>query len=171
MRDAVPLKIENGTTTFSGNAMRIDTDALAHFALGFLWKAAVYPWSTLENQIASVDLGGIEDGIRTYLLGKNEFPAGLFVLVAACEDIGSRGMVWAPSKITGLRTRMFSILVRGLWFHIALNQDAPAGMKELCCVQSANRVLHRENCTERFLDAGRPIYRTARIASNLRRPS
>ena len=41
MRLAIPLKVERNTITFSGSAMGIDTDALAHFGLGLLWKGAV----------------------------------------------------------------------------------------------------------------------------------
>jgi hypothetical protein len=168
--NAVPLKNdESGAVVFSGKAMGIDTDALAHFALGFLWKGAVYAWPSLEGQKSSVDLGAYKERIRTYLLGETGFPVGVYVAVGVCEDMGSRGFVWAPAKLSGLAYNMFSILTRGLWFHVITDDNAPKGTKDICCVQSSDRVLHRENCATRFLEYGRPLNRTARVAPNLQR--
>jgi hypothetical protein len=167
MELSLELKIERGTVTFSGSAMGIHTDALAHFALGILWKGGVHKWNTVEGQTTSVKLGPFSEGIRTYLLGESGFPSGVFVLVAACEDKGSRGMVFAPTLVKESRNRMFSILVRGIWFHIITDKSAPAETKKLCCVQSEEKVLHLEDCSSRFLHAGRHIQKTARVAPNL----
>jgi hypothetical protein len=167
MRLAIEIKVETKAITFSGSAMGIDTEALAHFALGILWKGAVHKWSTVARQTTSVNLTGYKEGIRKYLLGRASLPPGIFAMVAACEDKGSRGMVFAPSRVRGSRHRMYSLLVRGLSFHIIADRQAPASLKNLCCVQSEKKVLHLEDCTERFLHAGRHIHKTARIARNV----
>lgn len=169
MESGIALKDERGTLTFSGSAMEIDTDALAHFALGILWKGSVHKWSTAEKQTTSVALGSFKETIRKFLLGESGFPCDVYVLVAACEDKGSRGMVFAPSLVNGSRNRMFGILVRGIWFHVITDKTAPSGTKELCCVQSGKKTLHQEDCNERFLHAGRHIHKTARIAPNVKR--
>ncbi len=169
MEMALELKIERGTVSFSGSAMGVDTDALAHFGLGILWKGGVHKWTTVEGQTTSVELEPFEESIRTYLLGETGFPRGVYVLVGACEDKGSRGMVFAPSLVKESQNRMFSILVRGIWFHIITDMGASPGMKKLCCVQSDKKVLHMEDCSSRFFHAGRHIHKTARIASNLKR--
>ena len=168
MHLALELKIESNTVSFSGSAMGVDTDALAYFALGILWKGSVNKWSTVEGQTTSISLGAFEEPIRKYLLGEGGFPPDVYVLVGACEDRGSRGMVFAPSLVGGVRHRMFSILVRGIWFHVITDKNALPGIKKLCCVQSEKRVLHLEDCSQRFLQAGRHIHRTARIAPNVR---
>jgi hypothetical protein len=169
MRLAIEIKVETKAITFSGSAMGIDTEALAHFALGILWKGAVHKWTTVAGQTTSVNLAGYKESIRKYLLGKDTLPSEIFVMIAACEDKGSRGMVFAPSKVRGSRHRMYSLLVRGLWFHVIADRQAPASLKNLCCLQSERKVLHLEDCTERFLHAGRHIHKTARIARNMSR--
>jgi len=74
MHLALELKIEPNTVSFSGSAMGVDTNALAHFALGILWKGSVNNWSTVEGQTTSIFLGSFEEPIRKYLLGESGFP-------------------------------------------------------------------------------------------------
>jgi hypothetical protein len=135
-----PIKVEEKSTTYSAINLGIDTNALAHFALGFLWKAAVHKWRTLEGQEISIILGEFEEPIRRYVLGETGLPPSIFVLASVCEDVGSRGMVWAPAQLSGLPI-MFWILARGLWFHIAFDDKPPKGIEQLCCVQSLHKVI------------------------------
>lgn len=169
MRLSCALKEERGVVTFSGTAMGVDTEPLAYFSLGLLWKGAVYQWKTVEGQTTTVNVGPYEESIRKYLLGDTGFPEGVFVLLAVCEDKGSRGMIFAPTLVAGTAHQMFSILIRGLWFHIIVDKNAAAGNKNLCCVQSEKKVLHLEDCSERFLHAGRHIHKTAKVAVNVKR--
>ncbi len=165
----VLVKTEGDVVTFSGSAMGIDTDALAHFALGVLWKGSVHQWKTVEGQTSSVKLGAFREQIRTYLLGRSGFPSGVFVIVTACEDRGSRGMVFAPNlnKSAGSHGTMFSLLTRGIWFHIITDENAAPGIKDLCCVQSEKKVLHLQDCTKELIEAGRHVHKTARVSSNV----
>jgi hypothetical protein len=168
MSVAMHVKAEPGVVTFSGSAMGINTDALGHFALGILWKGGVHKWSTVGGQTTSVNLRGYISAIRRYLLGKGGIPKGIFVIVAVCEDKGSRGMVFAPARLRGSRYKQFSMLVRGLWFHIIVDERA-RGMKGLCCVQSDKRVLHLENCHTRMMQAAGHLHKSARVAPSLAR--
>ena len=88
MRSGIALKDEGGTFTFSGKAMEVDTDVIAHFGLGILWKGGVHKWPTVERQTTSVALGPFEETIRKYLLGTGGFPPNVHVLVGVCEDKG-----------------------------------------------------------------------------------
>ena len=164
-----PVKVKDDVVTFSGEALGIDTDALAHFALGLLWKGAVHKWPTVAKQTTSINLAGYKDKIRKYLLGRTGLPTGIFVIVAACEDKGSRGMVYAPARFRGKRHRMFSILVRGIWFDVIVDKNAGAEWKALCCVQSDKKVLHLTDCHRRFMHAAGHIRKTAKVAPSLAR--
>jgi|SRR5215469_5297512 len=166
MRLSLDVKDEGTSVTFSGSAMGVDTEALAYFALSLLWKGGVHQWPTAEGQTTSVPLGVFEEPIRKYLLG-GPFPPDVYVLLGVCEDRGSRGMIFAPTVMRETRHHTFSVLVRGLWFHIVADARATA-LKKLCSVQSAKRVIHLENCEERFLDAGRHINQTARVAASVK---
>jgi hypothetical protein len=166
MRLSCLVKEEQGTATFSGAAMGVNTEALAYFALALLWKGGVHQWPTAEGQKTSVPLGVFEEPMRKYLLG-GPFPSNVYVLLGICEDRGSRGMIFAPTLMRETRHHTFSVLVRGLWFHVVADANA-AMVKELCCVQSAKKVLHLENCAKRLIDAGRHIGKTARVATNVK---
>jgi hypothetical protein len=156
---------------YSGRAMGINTEALAYYGLGILWKGSVHKWKTIDGQESTVDLGKYQEPIRRYLLGEAGFPDGVYVLVSACTDVGSQGMCFAPHLVEGSRYPMHSILIRGLWFHIITTDQDADGLSELCCVRSTEKVLFKEDCTERFLHAGRHIHETAAVSPELRKPT
>jgi hypothetical protein len=147
MNLSLNIGLDHGAVRFSGSAMGVDTDALAHFSLGFLWKGCCLKWKTLKGQTASIDLGPYEKRIRQYLLGKTGFPAGITIIVTACEDKGSRGIVFSPSKISGVDHTAFSILVRGIRFVIITDDKKASKPAHLCCVQSHQRVLFAKDCS------------------------
>jgi hypothetical protein len=153
---------------YSGKAMGIDTEALAYYALSILWKGSVHKWKTLDGQESTVDLGKYQEPIRRYLMGEAGFPDGVYVISTVCTDKGSQGMSFAPSKVAGSQYPMYSILVRGIWFHVITTDENPAGLRELCSFRSAEKVLFKEDCTERFLEAGRHIHKTAAVSHELR---
>lgn len=168
MQRSCIVKDEGGVVTFSARDIGIDTEPFAHFGLGLLWKGTVHQWATAEGQTTSVNLGPYEDSIRRYLLGEAGLPDGIYVILAVCEDRGSRGMVFAPTLVNEAHHQMFSILVRGLWFHIIVDKNAKPGNKEVCCLRSEKKVLHLENCEKRLIEAGQHLYRTARVAPNVK---
>jgi hypothetical protein len=155
-------------TTFSGKAMGVDTSALAHFALGILWKGAIHNWKTVEGQTSRIDLGEFEDPIRRYPSGETDLPDGVFVVVAVCEDLTSRQIMLPPSKVNGSAQKMFSILVRGIWFHLITDAKTATEVNRLCCVRSEQHVLHLEDCSERLFPAI-DHFKNAGVASNLAR--
>lgn len=167
MNLALEVKRERGAVTFSGAAMGVDTERLAFFALAVLWKGSVHKWLTIERQTTSVDLGSFQEPIRKFLLGQGPFPPDVYVLVAVCEDAGSRGTVYAPFLLAETHERVFWMLVRGLWFSVITDAKAQR-LESLCCVQSDKKVLHRENCHKRFREAGRALNEKARVSTGVK---
>lgn len=168
MNLALPLRAEPKAIIYSGVAMGIDTEPLAYYALSVLWKGSVHQWTTLKGQKSSIDLGKYQEPIRRYLLGEAGFPDGVYVILTVCIDLGSQGMVFAPSKTVGSQYPTISLLVRGLWFHVITSDDNPLGLSELCCVRSQRKMLFKADCTEPFLHAGRHIHETATVSAELR---
>jgi hypothetical protein len=169
MNVAMPVKTEPTVVTYSGSAMGIDTESLAYYVLSILWKGSVHKWTTLKGQKSSVNLGVHQERIRQYLIGDAGFPEGVYVIVTACTDIGSQGMVFAPSLMAETMYPMHSFLVRGIWFHIAVTDKASPELDGLCCIHSGRRVLHKADCTEPFLQCGRHIHQTAVVSPDLKR--
>jgi hypothetical protein len=166
MKLSLQVKDEGKSVTYSGAAMGVDTIPFAYFALALLWKGSVHKWPTAEGQTTSISLGTFQEPIRKFLLG-GPFPNHVYVLMGVCADRGSRGMVYAPALLAETKHTTFSILVRGLWFHVVTDSKA-SRIKELCCVQSSRKVLHLEDCDQRFREAGVHMNMTARVAPNLK---
>lgn len=168
MNVAMPFATAPTVTFYSGSAMGVDTETLAYYALSILWKGSVHRWTTLKEQKSSVSLGAHQEAIRRYLIGEASFPDCVYVVVTVCTDIGSQGMVFAPSLMAETMYPMYSVLVRGLWFHIALTDKQTPALDGVCCVRSGRRVLHKADCTEPFLQSGRHIHQTAVVSPELR---
>jgi hypothetical protein len=168
MNLALPLKAERTVVIYSGEAMGIDTEPLAYYALSVLWKGSVHKWTTLKGQKSSIDLGKYQEPIRRYLLGEAGFPDGVYVIVTACVDRGSQGMNYAPSEAVGPSFPMYSLLVRGIWFYVVTTDNSPLGLGDLCCVRSVKKVLYKADCTEPFLFTGKLIHKTATVSPELR---
>jgi len=168
MELALPFRTEPKAIIYSGEAMGIDTEALAYYALGVLWKGSVHKWTTLKGQKSSVELGKYQEPIRRYLLGEPGLPDGLYVNVTVCVDYGSQITSYAPSKAVGSPYPMYSLLVRGLWFHVVATDENPKGLSDLCCIRSTKKLLFKADCSEPFLKAGRHIHKTAPVSAELR---
>jgi hypothetical protein len=150
--------------TFSGATMGVDTDALAYFAVSLLWRGSVHEWSTLKGQTTSVSLGKYEERIRRYLLGETGLPEGAYVLVAVCVDVGAQNTIFPPHPLDGSKYRTYSTLVRGLWFHIVVDDEAlSAETSRLCCVKSPRKLIFLKNCSDEFLHAGHHLQSTAEV--------
>jgi hypothetical protein len=167
IRLAMEVKRSKGSVTYSGKAMGINTESLAYFALSTLWRGAAYKWKTLKGQITFIELGKFAEPIRRYLLGETGIPDGVYVLVGVCTDVGSQVTVFPPANSVGQSYKMFSILVRGIWFHIIVDDNPPKGVEELCCVRSAKKVIHLENCHQRFNQAGGRFKKAKKIDKRL----
>jgi hypothetical protein len=63
LRVAAPVRWTPNGTEFSGTAIGVSTERLAHFALGIFWRASVNQWRTLGLQTTSLDLGSLAEPI------------------------------------------------------------------------------------------------------------
>jgi hypothetical protein len=171
MNVAMPIKEEPTVVTYSGIAMGIETEPLAYYALSVIWKGSVHEWITLKGQKSSVNLRKYQEPIRQHLLDQAGFPEGVHVVVTACTDFGSQGMTFAPSGMAGTMFPMYSLLVRGIWFHVFTADGSPRGVDGLCCVRSVRKKLFKADCTKPFLESGGHILSTAIVHENLREPT
>ena len=165
MNLAIPHKVEGKAIIYSGEAIGIDTEPLAHYALGVLWKGSVHKWITLKRQESTVDLGKYQEPIRRYLVGEAGFPNGVYITVTVCIDLGSQITIYAPSKLEETQYPTNSFLARGLWFHIITTDDNPKGLSGLCSVRSPKKLLYKADCKEIFLKAGQHIRETATVSA------
>lgn len=168
LKVAAPVRWTPNGTEFSGTAIGISTERLAHFALGIFWRASVKQWRTLGLQTASLDLGSLAEPVRLYLRGEGPFPMGCVLLMTVCTDHGSQGLVFAPNPTTGGMFPCFSMLVRGIKFTLVMGDNLPGELLEACCVGSGRKVIFMRDCTADAQHAFNHLYQTAEVDSRLR---
>jgi hypothetical protein len=168
LRVAMAIRVEADCVIFSGSAIGIDTSKLGYYALSVVWRAAVENWKSLKGQTTTVDLGTFEEPVRKYLIGETGFPAGVAVMVVVCNDLGSQQTIYFPkdSKNSNLYPT-FGFLVRGLLFRVITDVGAGAPELELCCVNSAKKVIFLRNCEANTVHGFGHLHKTARVASNV----
>lgn len=162
-----PFQEEPPLSAYSGTAIGIDTEQLAYYALSVLWRSGVTQWRTVNHQTTGISLGTFEEPIREYLAGEGPFPKDVVIHVWVCTDIGSRFNTFAPTQSMGTPYLKYSVLVRGLWFHIFTGNNLPAVLWETCCVNSARKVIFKRDCTREVLHAGGHIMATAAGVSKI----
>jgi hypothetical protein len=157
----------NGSLVYSGSAEGIDEENFAYFALSMFWRASVHVWKTLNGQIISMPLRSWEEPVRKYLNGEAGFPASVVLKLTVCADAGSRGMVFAPVEWTNDLYTGYELTVLGVRFTMVVG--VPPGAKDwgLCCVNSKNRVIFLEDCSDTSRDHYRDLRERARVAKNL----
>jgi len=167
LRVAAPVRWTPNGTEFSGTAIGVSTEHLAHFALGIFWRASVNHWRTLGQQSTSLDLGALAEPIRLYLRGEAPFPTGCVLLTTVCTDHGSQGLVFAPSPTRGGMFSCFSMLVRGIKFALVVGDTLPLELREACCVGSARKAIFMRDCAADVQHAFGHLYQTADVDSRL----
>ncbi len=167
MKDFPKIGRDGDATIYSGSEMGIDTDALAFFALGLIWKGSATVWKSIKGQTTSVYLGAHKEPIRQYLAGETAFPLNVHVIATVCEDFGSQGGVLSPWNVpvdlTGAGYIQIEFLIRGLWFRIIAGSGGLRRPETLCCVRSKKQVIFRRNCEDLLLQSRDHFYSTAKI--------
>lgn len=164
---AMPVRWTPNGTEFSGTAIGVPMERLAHFALGIFWRASVNRWRTLGLQSTSLDLGALGEPIRLCLRGEGPFPTGCVLLMTVCTDHGSQGLVFAPSPARGGMFPCFSMLVRGIKFSLVLGDALPMELREACCVGSARKAIFMRDRAANVQHAFGHVYQTADVDPRL----
>lgn len=136
------------------NTLSVDTGALAHFALGLLWKASIHTWAPAAGVLTDVHLGPYQEVIRGYLRGEAGFPSNVVVKITLCTDRESQLIMYAPTLGDAKGSKKFNyyeILAGGINFGILIGAGIPRSEKLHCCASSMDRWIFVRNCRERTL--------------------
>jgi len=158
----------NGSLVFSGPIVGIETDKLAYFALSMFWKASVHSWKTLNGQVVSSSLRSHEEAVRKFLSGESGFPSGILIKVSVCSDPLSQGVVFPPHEWTNEIYTGYEMTLLGVCFTMVVDVKPGAIDWELCCVNSSDRIIFFEDCSETSRNHYQDLRKNARIAKNLK---
>jgi hypothetical protein len=168
MNVALTMKEERNLLVYSASAMGLDVDKVAYFVLSLFWRASVHSWATIGAQRTSIGLGVHEEPIRKFLLGKGPFPADIAVVVHACSDRASKGLIFSPTAAIGSTYVTYSVLVRGVYFRLLTGLSPSAHGHRLCIVNSPKHVIFEEDCDQRTRHAYGHLRKTAKVAKQLK---
>jgi len=115
----------DGGLYFAALNPRVETEKVAHFAMGIFWKASVHSW-TRRDVTPMIELGRYSDQIRTWLKGEKPFPEGVCLRVTVSPP--HRAPITLNPPMAGERTacRNFMMHLLGILFTISVgNQIEP----------------------------------------------
>jgi hypothetical protein len=164
---AIPEQRLSESIAYSGLATGIDTAKLGYFALSMVWRGAVHRWPRpLGGDSTLLDLGGMEEQIRRYLVGEAPFPQDAAVVVHICDDRTSQLSILEPCKRADNGTS-FEILTLGIHFFVFLGQTVTPAIRQMCCVTSKDRLLFVRNCQERLSQRYEGLAKTSKRTKNV----
>jgi hypothetical protein len=130
---AQPRESYPDVSRFSGDDLGFDMEKFAHFALGIVWRAAIYDWTIPNGTILPKhSIGEFEPPIRNYLLG-GEFPPDTSVIVIVCSDDQSRRVWNTPTILMEANCLNFRFLARGVFFRVMMGYQMPQAFRAMSC--------------------------------------
>jgi len=152
-----PANARGGAAAYKcAKSTEVDTGALAHFALGLLWKASIHTWAPAVGVRTRVHLGPYQEAIRGYLRGEAGFPANVVVKITLCTDRESQLIMYGPTlgNAKGSKTfNYYELLAGGINFGICIGAGIPGTDRRQCCASSADKWFFVRDCRERTLSA------------------
>lgn len=115
---AQPLFATSDHAAFTCPSVGFNGEKFGYFGLSILWRAAVRPWKTFDNDTTSVQLNDRHmESIRRYLVGDTGFPSDVAVVLTVATDFLSGQSCSVPYKITDAT---YGFLMKGLlfWFMV-----------------------------------------------------
>lgn len=167
LRVAMPFEDAAKFQAYSCEAVGIDSEKLAYFALSVLWRASARTWVLLGQASSPINLGEYEEPIREYLLGHKGFPVGVIVNATVCTDPGSQNISFVPSSVDNPPYTTFSLLTRGLYFRILMGSNAVADLGQVCCVTGTRKPIFMASAEEKVMYAFGELHKTAKVARNM----
>lgn len=113
-------------------------DALAHFAMGIFWKAAVHNWHCRDRD-PLIELGPYEEPTRAYVRAQGEasFPSNMCLMVTVLPPPKIPLLLGVPVRgLNGDGYRNFRFYVPGIQFVLSVGK---AVEREVCFVSNPAR--------------------------------
>lgn len=167
---AEPRQSADSVYTYFSKEAGIDNEQLAYFAVSTVWRGAVASWNTSSRTATGgLQFGKHEESIRRYLLGETGFPPDLIVRIVVTIDLASRmGVIFPWHSHIHSRLNVFTFVVRGLWFEVAVGDEFPAGLQRTCCVRSPEGIVFLADREKEMIEFAQRFKKTARVDKKLR---
>lgn len=116
---------------FAAQNPLIDSDKIAHFAMGIFWKASVHSWRGGRDE-PMINLGPYSDKIRLYLKGEEPFPANMALAAVLSTPNAAYIGFNNPEELMKDTYRNFMFTVPGIWFNLSVGKLVTSEALSLC---------------------------------------
>jgi len=136
LKVALPLYVTHENAAFVVQSVGLDGEKIGYFGLSILWRAAVRPWRTFENETTSVDVEAKAlESIRGYLAGETRLPPDVTVIATVATDFLSQQLCLVPNRITDNTMHVaYGLMTKGLYFRFILDENQPPPMRAISCM-------------------------------------
>lgn len=128
-------ELKHGSVIETAGLPGIDIPKLAYFAVSVIWRAAVHSWEIVKDQ-KPIRLGNtFEQKIRSYLLGKAEFPSEVAILVkvASSQRPATQSMS-LPTVVRRSPYHHYQFSIPGIVFEPLVGGHIPNPDREQGCI-------------------------------------
>jgi hypothetical protein len=144
----------------------VDREKLIHFGLGYFWKASVHPWGS-EHAESLIDLGSGSECLRKYLLGQEDFPQNMALVVFVMPKPVSLIGFTEPIRSVNTNCARYHCYVPGVFFNLCVGNDVREQYKHLCLVSEPFGPVILEDVSQDIRDAMKWVTQDANRSKKL----
>ena len=150
-------------------ATAIDVERLVYFGASVFWRAAARSWAFLRGDPVRLSLGPYEESLRRFLLGKQDFPAGVCLVVILITDTTCDYALYPPQELErGDTYRCYQFKIPGLFFQAIVGARVPNALRALSTDPGRCILVTRGN---KWYDAMRSVVASSREKGSLGQPA
>jgi hypothetical protein len=148
---AQPLYVTLNNAAFTCPSVGFDGEKIGYFGLSVLWRAAVRPWRTFDNDTTFVQIDAkYMESMRRYLAGESGFPNDVAVIATVATDFLSRQSCFVPNRITDNPFHVaYGLLTKGLFFRIIVGDENPPAMRAISCAGPGLNMIFMKDCSDK----------------------
>jgi hypothetical protein len=128
----------DGGLYFAASNPLLDTEKVAHFAMGIFWKASVHSWKGGEVD-PMIELGRYSDQVRTWLRGETAFPKNVCLSVMVSPPRRAQITLNAPMEGERTACRNFIMHFLGILFTMSVGNQIEPELRPTCFSDNPNR--------------------------------
>lgn len=125
----------------------VEVEKMCYFAASIFWRAAAHEWQYLDPPPTKLELGSLEEKLRTYLRG-GAFPRNPVMIAVVSSGMESlRNMMitfpFLATRDPGKGFTQYRFTVPGFTFQMFTGYNIPVGLRAMCSVRTAGRQIYQ----------------------------
>jgi len=144
----------------------IQTDKLAHFAMGVFSKASAHSWSGCRTE-PLIDLGPYQEPVRKFLRGEAGFPDKMALVIGVLPPPVTLISFHQPYRGSADRWHNFLFYIPGIQFSLCVGNGVTVNIRESCFVSHPLHPILVTDFSKDIREIIRSVTAKARKAKNV----